>query len=42
MALPKQRVSSDLFQLIWNPLYLISSQVTKSQLEWGQLKFYKV
>ena len=25
-----------------NPLYLISSQVTKSQLEWDQLTFYKV
>ena len=24
------------------PLYLISTQATKSQLEWGQLKFYKV
>ena len=31
-----------LFPLIWNPLYLISPQATKSQLEWGQLKFYKV
>ena len=31
----------DLFTLIWNPLYLISPQATKSQL-WCQLKFYKV
>ena len=31
-----------MFPLIWNPLYLISPQATKSQLEWSQLKFYKV
>ena len=28
--------------LTWNPLYLISIQATKPQLEWDQLKFYKV
>ena len=31
-----------LLPLISNPLYLISPQATKSQLEWSQLKFYKV
>ena len=34
--------SSDLFPLIWNPVSLISSQAIKCQLDWGQLKFYKV
>ena len=28
--------------LIWNPIYLIISQAIKSQLKWGQLKFYEV
>ena len=37
MALNKE-LHSDLFQLIWNPLYSIISQATKTQLEWGQLK----
>ena len=35
-------VSYDLFPLIWNPLYLVNPQATKSQLEWSQFKFYKV
>ena len=39
MALTKE--FTDLFPLIWNPLYLISSQATKSHLEWGQLKNIK-
>ena len=38
----KQGVSPDLFPLIWNPLNFISTQATKYQLGWGQLKFYKV
>ena len=32
----------DLFPVLWNPLYLISSQATKSQLDWGRLKLYQV
>ena len=35
-------VSYNLFSLIWNPLYLTNSEVTKSQLEWAQLKLYKI
>ena len=35
-------VSPYLFTLIWNPLYLTSTQATKSQLEWSQLKIYKI
>ena len=31
-----------MFPLIWNPLYLISSQGIKPQLEWCQLKFCNV
>ena len=34
-------VSYDLFPRIWNPLYLISSPATKSQLDWSHLKFHK-
>ena len=37
MAL-NEEFHSDLFRLIWNPLYLIISQAMKTQLEWGQLK----
>ena len=33
-------VSSGLFLLVLNPLYLISPQATESQLEWGQVKLY--
>ena len=29
---------SDFLSLIWNPLYVIISQATKTQLKWGQLK----
>ena len=39
-------VSSSLIRFIPDnleyPFYLISTQATKSQLEWRQLKFYKV
>ena len=38
----KSAGKSDLFPLIWNLLYLITSQAKKFQLEWGQLKIYKV
>ena len=38
----KRMVKSDLFPLIWNPLYLNDPQATKSHLEWDQLKLYKV
>ena len=37
----KSAGKSDLFPLIWNLLYLITSQAKKFQLEWGQLKIYK-
>ena len=37
MALKKE-FHFDLFQLIWNSLYMIVSQDTKTQLEWGLLK----
>ena len=34
-------IRSFVFPLIWNLLYLISPQATKSQLQWSQLKFVK-
>ena len=34
-------VPYDIFPLIWNSLYLVSSQATKSQTK-DQLKFYNV
>ena len=37
MALNKE-FDSDLFPLVWNPLYLVISQATKTQLKWGQLR----
>ena len=37
----KKGVTFGLFPLIWNPLYLIRSQTTKLQLEWGQVNFTK-
>ena len=38
----KKEVPYDIFPPIWNSLYLVSSQATKSQTKWGQLKFCKV
>ena len=36
-----KEVPYDIFSLIWNSLYLVSSQATKSQTK-DQLKFYNV
>ena len=36
-----KEVPYDIFPLIWNSLYLVSSQATKSQTK-DQLKFYNV